>query len=295
MASRTGTPTPGGGAASSGRNSAWGIPDHLSHLVGFLPSSVPEMLQITQPTTKGAAAAAAAAATAAAAAAAAASSNSATTSATTAAPPPPPSSRPSPHAFTTLELTEPPTRVRWPSKRATMTEMRKRIRNISDFVSRQQVDAAERSVRNEALGIGVGGAATTVGGNRGVGVRGGEQDVGQGEQGEQIAQEQSGQSTRGEQEQSGQSTRREQEQSGQSTPTAPSSSSSTTTTTTQPPLTESIRLMEEISREVIDWCNRFGPNAQAQAAAKADAAAAAATAASAAPAASDVDPVQAAS
>lgn len=124
MGSRGGTP-----AIVSSKGGSWGMPEHLSHLAHLLPSSQPEPLILHMPSTKGVGQ----------------SRSQAGHSEGT--------SRPSPHAFTILDLPEAPTKVRFPGKRMTLGEMRKRVRNISEYVTRTQLEAVERGKRMQALGI----------------------------------------------------------------------------------------------------------------------------------------------
>lgn len=143
--SRSGTPVPGE-AHSSGRNKSggstvttWALPDHLSHLAHMLPTVQPEPLSLHLPTTKGMQQST--------------KTGAAGTSNTREYDD---HSRPSPHPFTTVEISEAPTKVRFPGKRMTMGEMRKRVRNISEYVTRMQMEAVERGKRMKALGIEVG-------------------------------------------------------------------------------------------------------------------------------------------
>lgn len=134
--SRAGTPSlsssHAGAVAGLGKtNSSWGLPDHLSHLAHLLPSPHPEPLSVQLPSTKGLP-----------------HSHDNNGSAT----------RPSPHAFTLLDLPEQPTKVRFPGKRMTMGEMRKRVRGISDYITRTQLEALERGKRMKMLGIEAGGS-----------------------------------------------------------------------------------------------------------------------------------------
>jgi hypothetical protein len=48
---------------------------------------------------------------------------------------------------------EPPTRVRYPMKRITVAEMRKRVRNMLEYVGRVQVDEARREDRSQRIKI----------------------------------------------------------------------------------------------------------------------------------------------
>lgn len=134
--SRAATPSLVNNAGSRGSAGVWGIPDHLSHLSHLLPGSHPEPLLLQMPTTKGVTSGGV-------------SKSHAGSSSNHHA------SRPSPHAFTILDLSEPPTKVRFPGKRMTMGEMRKRVRNISEYVTRTQLEAVERGRRLNALGISI--------------------------------------------------------------------------------------------------------------------------------------------
>lgn len=147
MGSRTSTPAPGDVRVSGhSRNSnlpggAWGLPEHLSHLVNLLPTSQPEPLTLHLPSTKGLSNPRSGAA----------KDHHAENSS---------SSRPSPHPFTIVDVSEPPTKVRWPPKRMTMGEMRKRVRNISEYVTNKQLEAVERGKRMKDLGIEIVGPAS---------------------------------------------------------------------------------------------------------------------------------------
>ncbi|CAO1622655.1 unnamed protein product [Sympodiomycopsis kandeliae] len=239
LPSRTGSPSP------ANRNAAWGLPEHLSHLAEHLPGMTPEMLQTTQPTRRGGAAGR--------------GGNSANDSAShTNGSNGLPSSRPSPHAYQSVELSEVPTKVRWPSRRITMTEMRKRIRNVSDFIGRSQVESAERSSRTETLGIEI-----------------------------ELPHWQHPQmQNSGDTQNSGETTARAQtpvngnkdedttmadgEANVASTETNANTASETTTNTTAATptpalgtttgLRESIMMMEDISKDIVDWLAKYGPS-----------------------------------
>lgn len=146
-ASRVGTPTPGENAASrnmSHPGGSWGMPEHLSHLAWLLPKAAPEPLNIHVPSSKGASGSQSRNNAAAAAMDAANSSLSARAGQRLQA---------SPQPFHVVALQESSTKVRFPAKRTTMGEMRKRVRNISDYVTRIQIEAAEREKRMRFLGI----------------------------------------------------------------------------------------------------------------------------------------------
>lgn len=134
--SRAGTPA-GDREVSASRlpnpGAPWGMPDHLAHLAYLLPTAQPEPLSLSLPTSKGAAPRSAASAAA-----------SNPTGANLGA---------SPQPFGMATLLEPATKVRFPGKRMTLGEMRKRVRIIGEYVTRTQVEAVERGRRRRALGI----------------------------------------------------------------------------------------------------------------------------------------------
>ncbi|KAE8271917.1 hypothetical protein A4X09_0g448 [Tilletia walkeri] len=142
--SRTGTPTP-----SVNPGAAWGLPEHLWPLAHYLPAPAPTPLVVRVPSTKGIPRGAVAAA--------AAERNSAKRGASGSAAAAASANRATPQPFNLLELSESASRVRFPGKRMTMGEMRKRVRNISEFVTRMQLEAVERGKRTAALGIKAGG------------------------------------------------------------------------------------------------------------------------------------------
>ncbi|CAO1623592.1 unnamed protein product [Parajaminaea phylloscopi] len=129
MGSRGGTPSLG-----SVKGGPWGLPDHLNHLSHLLPSAQPEPLVLHIPTTKSST-----------------QSRGCIQGTSTAAAEV--GARPSAHAYSMVDFKEAPTKVRFPGKRMTLGEMRKRVRNISDYVTRTQIEAVERGKRMKTLGI----------------------------------------------------------------------------------------------------------------------------------------------
>ncbi|KDN52058.1 hypothetical protein K437DRAFT_293286 [Tilletiaria anomala UBC 951] len=127
--SAAGTPSPQTPA------SLWGLPEHLSHLAPFLPSGDPRELHVQLPSTKGVT-----------------SKNQVndtyrhqqSAGAACGA---------SPLPFQLLELTESCTKIRFPGRRMTMGEMRKRIRTIGEYVTSAQLEAVERDRRRKRLGL----------------------------------------------------------------------------------------------------------------------------------------------
>ncbi len=65
----------------------------------------------------------------------------------------PPAGASCPTPFRVLSSIESSTKVRFPSRRMTMGEMRKRVRNIGEYVTRSQIEAVEREKRMKLLGI----------------------------------------------------------------------------------------------------------------------------------------------
>ncbi|GAA97346.1 uncharacterized protein L969DRAFT_87283 [Mixia osmundae IAM 14324] len=96
---------------------SWHLPDHLAHLAHLLPSSAPKPIEV--PVTRPIAS---------------------TSKAAREAPGPD-------------RAMEPPMRVKFPSKRSTLPELRKRAKAILDYLQRAQVEMAERSKRNSLLGL----------------------------------------------------------------------------------------------------------------------------------------------
>lgn len=78
---------------------------------------------------------------------------SASSSGQTSSVPSPPASSSFPAPFQVLSSIESSTKVRFPSRRMTMGEMRKRVRNIGEYVTRSQIEAVEREKRMKLLGI----------------------------------------------------------------------------------------------------------------------------------------------
>lgn len=113
---------------------SWGLPDHLSHLAHLLPHPSPLPLQVPKYTTS--------------------PHNSAAPSPVTpqvdsevAAPS---STASTPTILTTSSL-EPSAKIRFPSRRMSVAEMRKRAKMMLDYLSRVQVDMVDRSNRSKAL------------------------------------------------------------------------------------------------------------------------------------------------
>lgn len=115
---------------------SWGIPDHLSHLSHLLPSQSPLPLQVTKFISS--------------------PNNSAAPSPIT---PQGESgtveqaveSAPSTPAITISSSLEPSAKIRFPSRRMSIAEMRKRAKSMLDYLARVQVDTVDRSNRNRAL------------------------------------------------------------------------------------------------------------------------------------------------
>lgn len=137
--SQIGTPAPGesgasgrGGHATS--STQWSLPEHLTHLAYLLPYAsgrVPGLAAENGSTKKG----------------------SASSSGQTSSVPSPPASSSFPTPFQVISSIESSTKVRFPSRRMTMGEMRKRVRNIGEYVTRSQIEAVEREKRMKLLGI----------------------------------------------------------------------------------------------------------------------------------------------
>lgn len=100
------------------QNITWGMPDHLQPFSHLLPSPQPVPLEIVTPRPP---------------------------KATLNHEPLAPGARPT-HL-------EPPTKVRFPTKRMTVSEMRKRVRNVLEYVGRLQVEEVNRVERAKILGI----------------------------------------------------------------------------------------------------------------------------------------------
>lgn len=117
---------------------SWGLPDHLSHLSHLLPSQSPLPLQVTKFVTS--------------------PNNSTVASPVTlqgeatapeaaqnddSAPPTP--------AISVSSTLEPSAKIRFPSRRMSIAEMRKRAKSMLDYLARVQVDTVDRNNRNRAL------------------------------------------------------------------------------------------------------------------------------------------------
>lgn len=119
-------------------SSGWGMPEHLKHLAHFLPSTKP--IPIAVPTY---------------------SSTAQYIDHTHEqhSPPPTASTVGSHSTLAAHDSTEPilethlepPTKIRFPSKRMTMPEMRKRSKHVLEFVGRIQLELQEREKRNEVM------------------------------------------------------------------------------------------------------------------------------------------------
>ncbi|CEH16589.1 transcription factor binding protein [Ceraceosorus bombacis] len=137
--SRTGTPTPHLDSTKPGGN--LGMPEHLFHLAHLLSAHSSEALSLHPPlATKGVPRSGGSRG----AANKEASGNDAESSSAPVIEPMP---------YTSQTLHEPRTKIRFPPKRMTLGEMRKRVRNIGEYVTRSQVEAVERSRRTKLLGI----------------------------------------------------------------------------------------------------------------------------------------------
>ncbi|PWN40773.1 hypothetical protein IE81DRAFT_342505 [Ceraceosorus guamensis] len=137
--SRTGTPTPHLDSIKPGGN--LGMPEHLFHLAHLLSGHSSEALSLHPPlATKGVPRSGGSRG----AANKEASGNDAEGSSAPVIEPMP---------YTSQTLHEPRTKIRFPPKRMTLGEMRKRVRNIGEYVTRSQVEAVERSRRTRLLGI----------------------------------------------------------------------------------------------------------------------------------------------
>jgi hypothetical protein len=64
---------------------------------------------------------------------------------------------------------EPPTKVRFPNKRMTMPEMKKRARNVLEYLARIQIEMSERERRSELLAAGAAAASGSSGSSARVG------------------------------------------------------------------------------------------------------------------------------
>lgn len=123
--SRNGAPARarGDGGASAARdleNGGWGIPEHLKHLRHLLPSATPGFLDVPCPAPDSA-------------------ELGPDDNLLALDPSPGPTKR------------EPATRVRFPGKRMTMPEMRKRAKNVLEYMGRVQVELREREERGDRV------------------------------------------------------------------------------------------------------------------------------------------------
>lgn len=135
--SRMGTPVPGESYSSRKNDGTWGLPDHLAHLSFLLPPGVgPELLKVSVPSSKSGP-----------------KGSASTGSGATRDTKTDRIIKASPQPFNIINLTESTTKIKYPGKRMTMGEMRKRVRNILEFVSRLQIESVERERRMRFLGI----------------------------------------------------------------------------------------------------------------------------------------------
>ncbi len=109
--------------------SLWGLPEHLSHLEHLLPNGTPDELHLHMTSTKG------------------------VTARNQANDPNPPEGAASPQPFQLLDLVEARCKIRFPGRRSTMGEMRKRVRNIAEYITQTQLEAVEREKRMRKLGV----------------------------------------------------------------------------------------------------------------------------------------------
>jgi hypothetical protein len=116
---------------------SWGIPDHLSHLSHLLPAQSPLPLQVPKYASS--------------------PTNSAVPSPVTpqveiTAPDDTANGSTTPIPIITVSSSlEPSAKIRFPSRRMSIPEMRKRAKSMLDYLSRVQVDTIDRSNRNRAL------------------------------------------------------------------------------------------------------------------------------------------------
>ncbi|KAN0065985.1 hypothetical protein ACQY0O_000011 [Thecaphora frezii] len=148
-ASRTGTPAPGnsnsGGNSGSSRlnnpGAPWGVPDHLAHLAYLLPISVSKPQnthangsKLAMPSSS--------------------NERQAAANTSTMATPRHVSARSSlPHPYSVVSAIEATTKVRFPNRRMTLAEMQRRVRNIGEYVMRSQIEAVDRVKRMRLLSI----------------------------------------------------------------------------------------------------------------------------------------------
>lgn len=127
----------------------WGVPDHLSHLSHLLPTPQPQPLQVPVYTAPG---------------------KPATNHSRSRRPSPADVTRVSPSehspdnyelhgAFPQLppqqpisHLYEAPSKIKFPNRRMSIAEMRKRAKTVLDYIGRMQVEMVDRNNRNQVLG-----------------------------------------------------------------------------------------------------------------------------------------------
>lgn len=115
----------------------WGLPDHLSHLSHLLPGQSPLPLQVTKFVTSPSNSAVASPV---------AQQGEAVAESTQNG-----DSAPSTPAITVSSSLEPSAKIRFPSRRMSIAEMRKRAKSMLDYLARVQVDTIDRNNRNRAL------------------------------------------------------------------------------------------------------------------------------------------------
>ncbi|SPO20066.1 uncharacterized protein UTRI_00460_B [Ustilago trichophora] len=146
--SQIGTPAPGDSLGTSSRGAhqtsttQWGLPEHLTHLAYLLPNAGSRHgpyrssgLATENGSANGG------------------KKGSSSSSSASNGGPSPPGGPSFPTPFQVLSSIESSTKVRFPSRRMTMGEMRKRVRNIGEYVTRSQIEAVEREKRMKLLGI----------------------------------------------------------------------------------------------------------------------------------------------
>lgn len=120
---RAGTPVIGPVATSSGIGPlSWGLPDHLIAFSHVLPTATPEPLELMTPRPSNPKAAAAALAA-------------------------------DPLSEERQTHFEQPSKVKYPGKRMTVGEMKKRVRSVLEYVGRIQVEEVARGERAKMLGL----------------------------------------------------------------------------------------------------------------------------------------------
>lgn len=151
--SQIGTPAPGESGSLAGRGAnthstmQWSLPDHLAHLAYLLPNagaSRNEPLRCSGSAAESGSANGSSSVS---------KKGSSNQSGQISSMPSPPASGSVPTPFQVISSIESSTKVRFPSRRMTMGEMRKRVRNIGEYVTRSQIEAVEREKRMKLLGI----------------------------------------------------------------------------------------------------------------------------------------------